>query len=66
MVIPKPLRDQVGMHAGEVEVSLSGSRLHLEPVTRDDLVEEEGRLVIPSSGTPFDEATVRAILDAGR
>ena len=66
LVIPKPLRDQAGIREGEVEISLDGTGLHVEPVARDDLVEQGGRLVIPPSGGKLDDSTVRGLLDAGR
>ena len=66
LVIPKPLRERVGIGPGEVEISLDGSGLHLEPVARDDLATEDERLVIPPSGARLDDVTVRALMDAGR
>jgi AbrB family looped-hinge helix DNA binding protein len=66
LVIPKLLRDQAGIQSGEVEVFLEGTGLHIEPVAGDGLAEEGGWLVIPASGGMLDDATVRAMLDAGR
>ena len=64
IVIPKSLRDQVGITAGEVVVTTDGAALRIEPVSRDDLVEENGHLIIPASGTPIDAATITALRDA--
>lgn len=65
LVIPKSLRDQVGITAGEVVVTTDGAGLRIEPVSRDDLVEENGHLIIPAvSGTPVDAATITALRDA--
>ena len=64
LVIPKSLRDQVGITAGEVVVTTDGAGLRIEPVSRDDLVEENGYLIIPDSGTPIDAATITALRDA--
>lgn len=64
LVIPKSLRDQVGITAGEVVVTIDGAALRVEPVSRDDLVEENGHLIIPASGTPVDAATITALRDA--
>lgn len=36
LVIPKPLRERVGLTPGEVEVFAEGSGLRVEPVARDD------------------------------
>lgn len=66
VVIPKPLRDRVGLLAGEVELSVDGAGIRIEPVAGDGLVEERGRLVIPASGVPIDDELVRALRDADR
>ncbi|HEX4520502.1 MAG TPA: AbrB/MazE/SpoVT family DNA-binding domain-containing protein [Gaiellaceae bacterium] len=67
VVIPKQLRDEVGLIPGEVEVSVSGTGLLVEPVTGDDLLEErDGRLVIPTGGVSIDDNLVRALRDAGQ
>jgi AbrB family looped-hinge helix DNA binding protein len=60
LVIPKALRERVGLEAGgEVEVEVQGASILIEPVTGHDLVEIRGRLVIPSAGQRIDAATVR-------
>lgn len=66
LVIPKALRDQVGLVAGEVELVLDGAGIKIEPATRDDLVEEGGRLFIPAGETRIDDELVRKLRDAGR
>lgn len=66
IVVPKALRDRVGLHAGEVELTVDGAAIRIEPVPGDGLVEERGRLVIPSSGVPVDDELVRALRDADR
>jgi AbrB family looped-hinge helix DNA binding protein len=66
LVIPKALRDHVGLVAGEVEVTADGAGLRVEPVAGDGLVERAGRLVIPATGTPLTGATVRQLRDADR
>jgi bifunctional DNA-binding transcriptional regulator/antitoxin component of YhaV-PrlF toxin-antitoxin module len=66
LVVPKPLRDSVGMTAGEVEITVSGTGLLIEPVANDEIGDEEGRPVIPASGTSIDDAAVRALKDAGQ
>jgi AbrB family looped-hinge helix DNA binding protein len=66
VVIPRALRDQVGLTAGEVEVSVDGAGVRIEPIAGEGLVEVGGRLVIPASGVAVDDATVRTLLDAGR
>ncbi|MDE3070732.1 MAG: AbrB/MazE/SpoVT family DNA-binding domain-containing protein [Acidobacteriota bacterium] len=66
LVIPKPLREQVGLRPGYVEVVAEGSGLHVEPPAEDSLAEHGGRLVIPASGTPIDDDLVRSLRDAGQ
>ena len=66
LVIPKPLRDQVGLVAGEVEVIADGAGLRVEPLASDELVEEDGRLVIPAAGSQIDDDFVRALRDASQ
>lgn len=64
VVVPKVLRDRVGLRPGEVEVTVDGSGLRIEPIATDRLVEVEGRLVVASSGAPVDDDLVRALRDA--
>jgi AbrB family looped-hinge helix DNA binding protein len=64
LVIPKPLRDRVGLSPGEVEVTVDGAGLRVEPLAGDELVEEGGRLVIPASGAQIGDDLVRALRDA--
>ena len=66
LVIPKPLRDQVGLVPGEVEVIADGAGLRVEPLAGDELVEEDGRLVIPAAGSQIDDDLVRALRDASQ
>jgi AbrB family looped-hinge helix DNA binding protein len=64
LVIPKALRERLGLHPGEVELTPDGSGLRIEAVAGDDHVEESGRLVIPPAGTPVDDELVRALRNA--
>ena len=61
MVIPKSLRDQSGIAAGEVEISVDGAAIRIESVAADDLVEEEGLLLLPSGGPELDADAVREL-----
>jgi len=47
VVIPKPLRDRLGIRPGEVELIPDGTGGRIEPLARKDVVELRGRLVIP-------------------
>lgn len=65
-MIPKPLRDHVGIRPGEVEVTVDGAALRLVPLAGESLDDREGRLVIPAAGAPVDDDLVRALRDAGQ
>lgn len=64
VVIPRMLRDRVGITAGEVEITVDGAAVRIEPVAGEGLVEIGGRLVIPASGLGVDDALVRELRDA--
>ncbi len=64
LVIPKALRDRLGLLPGEVDVVADGSALRVEPLAGDALEEENGRLVIPASGLALDDEAVRALRNA--
>jgi AbrB family looped-hinge helix DNA binding protein len=59
VVIPKKLRDELGLTAGPVEVVRDGAAVRIEPVTGSDLERVGDRLVIPASGDDFDDDEVR-------
>jgi AbrB family looped-hinge helix DNA binding protein len=67
LVIPKQLRDAVGLRPGEVEVSAYGAGLRVEPVAGGESLEErDGRLVIPAAGLQIDDSLVHSLRDAGQ
>jgi len=61
LVIPKSLRDQVGITAGEVEITLDGAAIRIESVAADELVEADGLLLLPTGGPELDEDAVREL-----
>lgn len=63
LVIPKALRDSLGLVPGEVEVSADGAGLHVEPLADDRLEDEDGLLVIPADAVVSDDL-VRTLRDA--
>lgn len=63
LVIPKPLRDRLGIRPGEVELSIDGSALRVEPLSGEAVEEHEDRLVIPASGELVTAAQVQALRD---
>jgi AbrB family looped-hinge helix DNA binding protein len=64
LVIPKALRDSLGLVPGEVEITRDGAGLHIEPLSDDYLAEEDGLLVIPASGAVISDDLVRMLRDA--
>ncbi len=64
LVIPRVLRESVGLVPGHVEITVDGAGLHIEPLADDSLVDEEGMLVIPAAGASLDDDLVRMLRDA--
>ena len=64
LVIPKSLRDRLGLRPGEVEVSADGTALRVEPIAGSGTESEGGRLVIPAGGVVITDNDVRALRDA--
>ncbi|WP_226360697.1 AbrB/MazE/SpoVT family DNA-binding domain-containing protein [Pseudonocardia sp. ICBG1142] len=64
LVIPKQLRDRLGLVPGEVDVEADGADLRVRPVAQDTLAEEDGWLLVPSSGTPLTDDDVQQLSDA--
>jgi AbrB family looped-hinge helix DNA binding protein len=64
LVIPKALRDSLGLVPGEVEVTADGAGLHIEPLANDYLAEEDGLLVIPAGDATISDDLVRTLRDA--
>jgi AbrB family looped-hinge helix DNA binding protein len=64
LVIPKQLRDRLGLRPGPVEVAAEGAGLRIEPIMETGLQRRAGRLVIPASGMKLDDEAVRALRDA--
>lgn len=67
VVVPKPLRDALGLTAGtRVDISLYGAGLHVVPAGRTArVVEEDGRLVADSD-TVVDDDDVFGLIDSMR
>jgi AbrB family looped-hinge helix DNA binding protein len=64
LVIPKALRDSLGLVPGEVEVTPDGAGLHIEPLANDALEDEDGLLVIPAADVTIGDDLVRMLRDA--
>lgn len=67
IVVPKPLRDALGLTAGStVDISRYGAGLQLVPTGRTgQLVTEAGALVVTGE-TAVDDDIVFGLIDAGR
>ncbi len=65
-MIPKELRDRVGLRPGAVDVHLDGAGLRVEPVAADVLTERGDRLVVPAADQSLTDEDVRALRDADR
>lgn len=66
IVVPKELRDRIGLVPGEVDVEVDGAALRVAPVAADRVREVDGRLVVARTGTPLTDDDVRALRDADR
>jgi AbrB family looped-hinge helix DNA binding protein len=64
VVLPKVLRDQVGLVPGEVEVVVDSAGLRIEPLSADDVAQRAGRLIIPRSATTIDDALISELRHA--
>lgn len=66
IVIPKGMREEIGMIPGEVDVYVDGARIVIEPIVDDTFVEEGGLMVIPATGQTLTTQEVLALIDKGR
>ena len=63
-MIPKQLRDRLGLTQGEVEVEADGADLRVRPMADDTLDEQDGWLVVPATGQRLTDDAVRELRDA--
>ncbi len=66
LVIPRALRESIGLVPGDVEITVDGAGLHIAPLADDGLVQEDGLLVIPAPGDTVSDDLVRRLRDAGQ
>lgn len=66
LVIPKALRDGLGLRPGVVEVLAEGTGIRVQVPADESLDRRGGRLVIPGSGASIDDDDVRSLRDAGQ
>lgn len=58
VVIPRELRDRVGLGAGEVDIIVDGTGLRIELETSRHLTRKSGRLVVAAGGTSVDDELI--------
>ena len=67
IVIPKPLRDALGLVAGStVDVSRYGAGLQILPSGRTARLVEESRRLVATGSSEIDDEVVFGLIDAGR
>jgi bifunctional DNA-binding transcriptional regulator/antitoxin component of YhaV-PrlF toxin-antitoxin module len=64
MVVPKAIRDRLGIVPGDVDVEIDGSELRVRPIVDDAVVTDDGWLVVRASGAALTDDDVRALRDA--
>jgi AbrB family looped-hinge helix DNA binding protein len=64
LVIPKALRDSVGLAPGDVEITTDGAGLRIEALAGETLEDEDGLLVIPAADVAVSDDLVRMLRDA--
>lgn len=67
IVVPKPLREAMGLRAGStVEISRYGAGLQLIPTGRTARLEDEDGVLVATGETAIDDEVVFGLIDAGR
>lgn len=63
LVVPKRLRERLGLRPGPVELEVDGSDLRVRPIAGDTVADDEGWLVVPTSGATVTDDEVQALRD---
>jgi AbrB family looped-hinge helix DNA binding protein len=67
IVIPKPLRDALGLTPGSsVDISRYGAGLQLLPTGRTARLVDEGGVLVATGDTTIDDDVVFGLIDTGR
>ncbi|WIY81671.1 AbrB/MazE/SpoVT family DNA-binding domain-containing protein [Propionimicrobium sp. PCR01-08-3] len=61
VVIPVALRRQIGLRHGEVEITLDGSALRIEPIRRGRLIKDNGLFVVADDGPALTPDEIREL-----
>ncbi len=65
LVIPRAMRERVGLLGpAEVDIEVDGAGIRIEASAEGSLVEEDGRLVIPATGSMVTRDMVQGLRDA--
>lgn len=67
VVLPKALRDALGLHAGStVDISRYGAGLHLIPSGRTARIVHEAGVLVATGDTKIDDDVLFGLIDASR
>lgn len=67
IVVPKPLRDAMGLRAGStVDISRYGAGLQLVPAGRTARLVDESGALVATGDTIIDDEVVFGLIDTGR
>jgi len=67
IVLPKPLREALGITAGStVDISRYGAGLHLVPTGRTARLVTEAGVLVATGDTTVDDDVVFGLIDSGR
>jgi AbrB family looped-hinge helix DNA binding protein len=67
VVLPKPIRDALGLLPGtKVDISPYGAGAQIVPAGRTARLVDEDGVLVAAGETQVDDATVFALIDAGR
>ncbi len=67
IVVPKPLREALGLQAGSVvDISRYGAGLQLVPAGRTARLVDEAGALVATGDTTIDDDDVFGLIDAGR
>lgn len=67
IVVPKPLRDALGLSAGStVDISRYGAGLQLTPTGRTARLTDEAGVLVATADTTIDDDVVFGLIDTGR
>lgn len=67
VVVPKPLRDALGLRAGStVDISFYGAGIQLVPTGRTARLVEEAGVLVATGDTVIDDDVVFGLIDTGR